>query len=377
MSARVIRKAVDVTMVGLDHHNGLYYINIFNGLAPGPPVPPLAIPPGFFPVAISLHPVYAFSAWPALEDKSVGDVLAEGDPVCQKSHAATQFLHIPPGGNLLVPVTIGFSSSKWMLGVGSVLAGGAPVASSMAGPIGANYNCQDPCSLPLPNVMVATNSVHVTPSAADWAAAAIEMAIQSAVEAVLAVVLPLGFDAAGKVITKMTAGIASSVIAKYAVKKVFVSAAANKAANELAEQAAKEAMAMAAEQMAREAAEKVAKDATKSAAEKEVAKQLAREAAEKLAKEQAESAAKRTALETVKEAPLGLRDRIGKAATEKLLKKGFKQQVQETFAGLGKEALPKGVSDWGEGLAGDFIKNKTTDAVDAEKRTGELLEEDT
>jgi hypothetical protein len=185
MAARVVRKAWDVVMVGSDNHGGLYYYNIHTGLGttPGPPVP---YPPGLSPLPpFSFHAVLTTSAWPLGEHKTNATVIVEGDPIVSKGHESKLIPHIPPGGNLLLPITFVFSASKWVLGVGSVIAKEGPLASTAISAFGVNYNCQDPCSAPFPNLMVATSSVQVAPSGADFAAAGGEMAIQSAFEFII------------------------------------------------------------------------------------------------------------------------------------------------------------------------------------------------
>lgn len=57
MSARVVNFCHTVVMVGLDHHNGLYYLNLFTGQSPGPPVPPMPYPTGLGFSPFTLHVV--------------------------------------------------------------------------------------------------------------------------------------------------------------------------------------------------------------------------------------------------------------------------------------------------------------------------------
>ncbi|MCC6556783.1 MAG: hypothetical protein IT372_27820 [Polyangiaceae bacterium] len=193
MTARVVRKAGDVAMIGYDNHGGLYYYNFYTGLGtvPGPPVP---YPPGLSPLPpFSVHLVITTSAWPFGDHKINNTVIVEGSPIVSKGHEAKHDVHIPPGGNLLLVGTLYFAASKWVLGVGSVQATAGPVASTMLGPVGANYNCQDPCSAPFPNLMVATASVQIEPSGSDWGFALLEMVVQSLVEFLMSVLLELPF----------------------------------------------------------------------------------------------------------------------------------------------------------------------------------------
>lgn len=199
--ARVVRKAADVVMGGFDNHGGLYYFNIFTGLGV-PPGPPAPLPPGLSPIPpFSMHGVLTFSAWPG-DHKTNDTVLVDGDPIVSKGHEVKNDIHIPPGGNLLIPVTMIFASAKWILGVGSVQATKGPVAATILGPAGATYNCQDPCSAPFPNLMVATATVHVQASAADYAESAVTMAVQSLIEFLLALAFNHGQEAFKKLLGK-------------------------------------------------------------------------------------------------------------------------------------------------------------------------------
>lgn len=180
MSARVIRRASDVLFSGLEHHNGLYYFNAFTGLGtiPGPPVP---IPPGMFPTPMSIHFTMAHADWAFLDDKSNPTVLADGQPIVSKDHAAKVVVHVPPGGNVLVPITTAFSSSTWKLSVSSVVATQGSVAASATDSLFLNVNCADPFSTPT-GLGECKGSVHVTPSAGDWAQAGCEWLVQAVFE---------------------------------------------------------------------------------------------------------------------------------------------------------------------------------------------------
>ncbi len=171
--ARVVRFAIDVLSVGLDHHTGLYFENFTTGL--GKWYVPVPHPPGFWWSTMSLHAVAAPSNYWGLDDKKVPSVLADGDPIVTKGHAAKYVVHLPPGINLLVAVTIGFSTMTWALAVSSVLAGNNPVASTHYWIFGLTTSCGDPISLPSA-VYQSFGTVHVTPSAGDWATYAWEAA---------------------------------------------------------------------------------------------------------------------------------------------------------------------------------------------------------
>ena len=199
--ARVVRKAEDVRMYGFDNHGGLYYFNIFTGLGV-PPGPPAPLPPGLSPIPpFSMHGVLTSSAWPG-EHQTNETVFVDGAPIVSKGHEVKRDIHIPPGGNLLLPVTIIFASAKWLLGVGSVQATKGPVAATMLEEWGVTYNCQDPCSFFFPNVMFANATVQVKASGADYAESGVTMLIQSLIEFALALLFNHGQDAFKKLLGK-------------------------------------------------------------------------------------------------------------------------------------------------------------------------------
>jgi hypothetical protein len=349
--ARVVRKAWNVAMVGVDHHGGLYYFNLFTGtgIPPGPPVP---WPPGLAPVPpVSFHAVATTSAWPLGEDKSNPTVLAEGDPIVSKNHESKKHLHIPPGGNLLIPITLIFSASKWMLGVGSVQATNKAVAATMAGPIGANYNCQDPCSCPFPNVMTATSTVHVEASAGDWAQAVAEMVIQSALEFAISFALGKGPDAMKGLINKfgnaaLKEGLEKLGVGagKYLLKPL--GAAAEKAGEILSKGAGKLGM--------KEAMEKLFDKTVTEETEKAV-KEAAKEAADKEIKEMAESGGKIAAKDAVEKAEKASQEAAAKK-TEDMVKKYVDAPAED----VGKEAVAGG--------SGDVVKDQANSATEAKRQ---------
>lgn len=187
MTARVIGFHGSIPMMGFDHHNGLYYVNIFNGLSPGPPLPPAPIPPGMGIALESFHYVNITSdgglgGVMLKESKNNPDVLAnDRDSIISRNHDCRSW-HVPPGGNVLVAFTILFSSSKFFLGVESVRASAGAVAATSAGPIGQNLNCGDPISHFLTNMTVSPGTVEVSPTAEDYALAGAEWAAAAAVE---------------------------------------------------------------------------------------------------------------------------------------------------------------------------------------------------
>lgn len=264
MVGRVVRKSSSVGVIGLDHHNGLYYLNIFNGMAPwAPPYLPAPIPAGMAPVPISIHAVAACCDWaPGMEDKSNPDVIAEGAPVVSKNHAAKFTGHIPPGINLLIIPIIGFSSSTWKLAVGSVIAPQGALATTMLGSAGLNIDCSDPCSLPT-GAFVSMSSVHLEAKSEDW----LVLLVDWGVVAMLELVLSWGLSAAADALK----GLVLKRLLKAPLEK-FLTGGAKKAA----EAAAKEA----AEAVAKESAEKLSKEAVEKVA-KEAAEEATREAVEK------------------------------------------------------------------------------------------------
>jgi hypothetical protein len=349
--ARVVRKAWNVAMVGVDHHNGLYYFNLFSGVGipPGPPVP---IPPGLAPVPpFSFHAVATTSAWPLGEDKSNPKVVAEGDPIVSKGHESKKHLHIPPGGNLLIPITLIFSSSKWMLGVGSVQATKGAVAATMLGPIGANYNCQDPCTCPFPNVMTATSTVHVQASPGDWLQAAIEMAIQSAIEFALSFALGKGPDVMKGLVNKIGNAAIKEGLEKLGVgagKYLFkpLGQAAEKAGELLGKGVGKLGM--------KEAMEK-AFDKTVTEETEKAVKEAAQEAAEKEIKEMAESGGKIAAKDAVEKAEKASQEAAAKK-TDEMVKKYIDAPAED----VGKEAVSGG--------SGDVVKDQANNATEAKRQ---------
>ena len=96
MSNRVIKKQWYNFYHGLDHHNGLYWVNVWTRLAPvgAPPVP---IPPGMMMSLFSVHGVqYMATDWFSMDDKSHANILADGSPVFSRNHTIKRTIHCPP-----------------------------------------------------------------------------------------------------------------------------------------------------------------------------------------------------------------------------------------------------------------------------------------
>jgi hypothetical protein len=201
VSARVVNFCHTVVMVGLDHHNGLYYLNLLTGQSPGPPVPPMPYPTGLGFSPFTLHFVYVTSAGAQFgaflkEDKKNPTVVANSlGPIVSRNHECRSN-HLPPGGNLMLPFIQYSSSTKWFLGVSSVLATSGRVASTLGGAWGQNLNSGDPASTFLSNVMYAPGTVEVQPTSDDWALASFEFASTALVE----IAVSIGF---GKVMGRV------------------------------------------------------------------------------------------------------------------------------------------------------------------------------
>jgi hypothetical protein len=335
-------------MVGADHHNGLYYFNAWMGVGvpPGPPVP---IPPGLMPVPPSYHFVLTMSAWPAGEKKINSTVFVEGDPIVSKGHESAKNLHVPPGGNLLFPVTWIFTSSKWMFGVGTVQAKEGAVACTLGGPIGITYNCQDPCALPAPNLMRATASVHVQPSGADWLGASIDMLLCSIVELVTSAVLQYGPGLAKRLVGKQISAM---------LKRLFERLGGALGRGNPLVWVGK-AIEMEGRALARLVEKLGGKGYMGKAAERTVEKEFndsAKKAADKATKKEIEEYARAEGAVSAKEAEEKARAARGKAAEEKaeeLYKKHFDQSASE----VGQETTKGAVGD----PAKDAATSKTED----------------
>ncbi len=182
MTCRVIKKQWHNFIYGLEHHNGLYWLNIWNQLAPAG-APPMPIPAGMFPaIPESIHGVqYAATHWPSMDDKSHPNILADGSPVLSRNHTIKRTPHCPPGINVAVVSTIVFSTSTFKLGVASVQGNNSPLASTAAGPVFVTIECADPMSTPTGGGL-APGTVHVSPTTEDWQQAAIEWALAGTVE---------------------------------------------------------------------------------------------------------------------------------------------------------------------------------------------------
>ena len=203
MSCRVMKKQWFRLIYGLEHHNGLYWLNIFNRLAP-PGAPPMPIPLGIRPaIPESIHAVqYAATQWISMDDKSHANILADGSPVFSRNHTIKRTPHCPPGINVAVVSTITFSTSTFKLGVSSVQGNGAALASTALGPVFVTVQCADPISTPTGGG-IAPGTVHITPTAADWQQAAFEWLLAAGVELVATLVFGKIMDWFGNVPLKL------------------------------------------------------------------------------------------------------------------------------------------------------------------------------
>lgn len=267
MASRVVQLRSEVASAGLDHHNGLYYFNLFTGLSV-PPAPPAPIPPGFLPTPLSLHFVAVPINWVGLDDKSNPTVLVESHPIVSGDHAAKYSPHVPPGGNVLVPVTIAFASTTWKLAISSVIAPSGPVASTVSDAFGVTINCGDPISMPT-GVYESPGSVHVAPSATDWGRAVLEWAATAVVEVVAAWGFGKGANwAKAAVMKKLSTEVAKSIAEKVAREAAEVTVRRN--GQRFMKSFAEGAGDAATKQLAEEALEKEAKEAGEQAAKKAV-----------------------------------------------------------------------------------------------------------
>lgn len=223
---RVVRKSEVVAVIGPDHHNGLYYLNVWTGMAPwAPPFIPMPIPAGLTPVPISIHFTVANANWLSMEDKSNPTVIAEGAPVVSKNHAAQRTAHLPPGGNILIPMVIAFSSSTWKLAAGTVLAAQGALATTIGGgSMGLNVNCGDPTSLPT-GVFRSSSSVHVDAKDGDWLVFAIDFGVVAAIELALSAGLSFAADGIKKAVLKRFIKAPAELVASGAAKEVVEAAA--------------------------------------------------------------------------------------------------------------------------------------------------------
>lgn len=183
MNCRVIKKQWYRFIYGLDHHNGLYWQNIWTGLAP-PGLPPAPIPPGMTPaIPHSVHGVqYAATDWFAMDpDQSHANILADGSPVFSRNHTIKRTPHCPPGVNIAVISTIAFSTSTFKLGVNSVRANTLALASSVNGIQFYTVQCGDPVSLPTGRGF-APGTVHIMPTVDDHQQAQLEWLMGASVE---------------------------------------------------------------------------------------------------------------------------------------------------------------------------------------------------
>jgi hypothetical protein len=182
MNCRVIKKQWYRFIYGLDHHNGLYWQNIWTGLAP-PGLPPAPIPPGMTPaIPHSVHGVqYAATDWFSMDDQSHANILADGSPVFSRKHTIKRTPHCPPGVNVAVVSTIAFSTSTFKLGVDSVQANENALASTFQGIKFYTLQCGDPMSLPSGGGF-APGTVHIMPTVDDFEQAHLEWLMGAGVE---------------------------------------------------------------------------------------------------------------------------------------------------------------------------------------------------
>jgi hypothetical protein len=242
MNCRVIKKQWHRFIYGLDHHNGLYWQNFWNGLAPLG-LPPAPIPPGLAPaIPESLHGVqYAATDWFSMDDKSHANILADGSPVFSRNHTIKRTPHCPPGVNIAVISTIAFSTSTFKLGVNSVQANTMALASTYDGPLFVTVQCGDPASIPS-GWGIAPGTVHISPTLDDFEQALIEWYMGAQVEIATSFVFG---KVAGPVFERVARRL--SGLGRFAPK-----AWTSKAAQEVERQAAREAAQKAAEKTVRE-----------------------------------------------------------------------------------------------------------------------------
>lgn len=147
------------------------------------------IPPDPLPVPIPLHPHYTHVGfgWGISKEKTiVRSVTSEGFPMLQKGHEIWMFTHIPfpilpPYWPTEVP-QLGWiwaaAKTTAVMSVHSVTAKGEALATCLKGAWGANENCDSPFDAPT-GVTHNSNSVQTTPTAGDYANAALGAAWNS------------------------------------------------------------------------------------------------------------------------------------------------------------------------------------------------------
>ncbi|MFO0618489.1 MAG: hypothetical protein U0414_38205 [Polyangiaceae bacterium] len=234
MAARVIQKVGRTMALGVDPHNGLYYLHLYTGQSI-PPKPPAVIP-GLPNNPQSFHAVLTDTNWVSLDDKSNPTVIGEGKPLISEGHTAKRTIHIPPGGNLAIPLIIGFSSTSWKLAVSSVLASNGPLASTIVGGFGLALDCADPVSLPTAAYWSET-TIHLSPTAGDYGAFAIQWAKQAALEIVFAKIASAVADAL-KPVLRNFASMAARKLGDLLGNKLLQSFGKEAAAEVIAKQAA-------------------------------------------------------------------------------------------------------------------------------------------
>jgi len=178
MAARVVRFHPDIHSIGIEPHDGLYYLALLNSML-APTAPPwIPVPTGM--MWQTVHLVEAPVTWLSLKDCSNPKVIADGAPIVSTDHTAQHTVHISPGINILLPAVIALGESGWKLGIGSVIATKGRVASTIEGATGLTIDCADPVSMPF-GVFRSEGSVHVSPTAGDFAQVVVEWALTETV----------------------------------------------------------------------------------------------------------------------------------------------------------------------------------------------------
>ncbi len=162
-------------MVGIDVH-------MFQMAVPPDPLP-VTMP--FFPHAVGVKLSWGFCS----EKSKLKNVTSDGAPMLQKGHKLKMVPHIGlgpphPVEPLQLAAVIASSKTTCVMGVESVTGAGEPLATCLYDSIGANVNCFSPVDVPSGFVHNG-NTVHTTPSAADYVNAGIDVAfgaIERAIE---------------------------------------------------------------------------------------------------------------------------------------------------------------------------------------------------
>ena len=168
-------------MVGIDVH-------MFQMAVPPDPLP-VTMP--FFPHAVGVKLSWGFCS----EKSKLKNVTSDGAPMLQKGHKLKMVPHIGlglphPVEAIQIAAVIASSKTTCVMGVAGVTGGGEPLATCLYDSIGANVNCFSPVDVPS-GVVHNGNTVHTTPSAADWVNAGIDLAL-GALEKAIEMCLPKG-----------------------------------------------------------------------------------------------------------------------------------------------------------------------------------------